>query len=194
MMPVMAAWTRRQCALALDNKAALTALRESLVSRDLEIEFEHGRSDRRSPVRIPFGAWPTESVQGWWSDTRSRSCSSGLPTNRRPSLAAGPRWRRRWGRFAAASSTAYSTARGVSTGSVSSGATMMNQRYWGWKRATLPGGRYVQLRLQGEPPAVYELIAPTFERLAHRADRDPSRPDIEFYRRRDVIDLLLPVK
>jgi hypothetical protein len=64
----------------------------------------------------------------------------------------------------------------------------------GLEAATLPGGRYAQVRLQGEPPAVYKLIAPTFERLAQRPDRDPSRPGIEFYRRRDVIDLLLPVK
>ena len=64
----------------------------------------------------------------------------------------------------------------------------------GLETGTLPGGRYAQVSLQGEPPAVYELIAPTFERLAQRPDRDPSRPDIEFYRRRDVIDLLLPVK
>jgi hypothetical protein len=33
----------------------------------------------------------------------------------------------------------------------------------------------------------------TFERLSQRPDRDRSRPGIEFYRRRDVIDLLLPV-
>ena len=32
----------------------------------------------------------------------------------------------------------YSTARGVSTESVSSGATMMNQPYWGWKRGRFP--------------------------------------------------------
>jgi hypothetical protein len=64
----------------------------------------------------------------------------------------------------------------------------------GLEAGTLPGGRYAQVRLHGEPPAVYELIAPTFERLAQRPDRDPSRPDIEVYRRRDVIDLLLPVK
>lgn len=57
----------------------------------------------------------------------------------------------------------------------------------------LPGGRYARVRLQGEPPALYSLIAPTFERLAERADRDPSRPGIEFYRRHDVIDLLLPI-
>jgi hypothetical protein len=37
------------------------------------------------------------------------------------------------------------------------------------------------------------LIAPTFERLAQRPDRDASRPGIEFYRRHDVIDLLLPI-
>jgi hypothetical protein len=64
----------------------------------------------------------------------------------------------------------------------------------GLEAGTLPGGRYAQVRLQGEPPAVYKLIAPTFERLAQRPDSDPSRPGIEFYRRRDVIDLLLPVK
>jgi GyrI-like small molecule binding domain len=64
----------------------------------------------------------------------------------------------------------------------------------GLETGTLPGGRYAQVRLQGEPPGVYERIAPTFERLARRPDRDPSLPDIEFYRRRDVIDLLLPVR
>jgi len=63
----------------------------------------------------------------------------------------------------------------------------------GLEFGTLPGGQYVRVRLRGEPPAVYEAIAPTFERLANRADADPSRPGIEFYRRRDEIDLLLPV-
>ena len=64
----------------------------------------------------------------------------------------------------------------------------------GLEEGTLPGGRYAQVRLQGEPPAVYALIAPTFTRLTRRLDHDPSRPGIEFYRRRDVIDLLLPVE
>ena len=63
----------------------------------------------------------------------------------------------------------------------------------GLESGTLPGGRYARVRLRGEPPAVYALIAPTLERLAQRADRDPGRPSIEFYRRRDVIDLLQPV-
>jgi hypothetical protein len=58
---------------------------------------------------------------------------------------------------------------------------------------TLRGGRYARERLQGEPPAVYQLIQPTFKRLAQRPDHDPSRPEIEFYRRHDLIDLLLPI-
>jgi hypothetical protein len=35
---------------------------------------------------------------------------------------------------------------------------------FGLEMGTLPGGRYAQVRLHGDPPAVYELIAPTFER------------------------------
>lgn len=58
---------------------------------------------------------------------------------------------------------------------------------------TLAGGRYVRERLEGQPPAVYRLIKPTMERLAGRPDKDPSRSEIEFYRRHDVIDLLVPV-
>lgn len=50
------------------------------------------------------------------------------------------------------------------------------------------------MRLEGAPPAVYDLIASTFEQLAQRGDRDPSRPGIEYYRRHGVIDLLLPVR
>jgi hypothetical protein len=63
----------------------------------------------------------------------------------------------------------------------------------GLEVGSLPGGRYARERLTGEPPEIYELIGSTFERLSSRPDRDPSRPGIEFYRRRDVIDLLLPV-
>ena len=58
---------------------------------------------------------------------------------------------------------------------------------------TLPGGSYARVRLSGEPPGVYGLIAPAFRRLCERPDRDRSRPGIEYYRRRDTIDLLLPV-
>lgn len=58
---------------------------------------------------------------------------------------------------------------------------------------TLPGGRYLRTRLQGEPPAVYEEIGPTFERMAALAAVDPSRPWVEDYRRHNLIDLLVPV-
>jgi hypothetical protein len=63
----------------------------------------------------------------------------------------------------------------------------------GLEEGVIPGGRYVRERLEGEPPAVYRLIQPAMERLAARPDRDPTRPDIEFYRRHDVIDVLVPV-
>ena len=64
----------------------------------------------------------------------------------------------------------------------------------GLETGTLPGGRYLRARLRGEPPAVYDRIAPTFEELARSAATDESRPGIEFYRRHDEIDLLLPVR
>jgi hypothetical protein len=57
----------------------------------------------------------------------------------------------------------------------------------------LPGGRYLRARLRGDPPAVYERIGPIFTALIRRAAPDENRPSIEFYRRYDEIDLLLPV-
>jgi GyrI-like small molecule binding domain len=57
---------------------------------------------------------------------------------------------------------------------------------------TLPGGRYLSARLRGEPPAVYERIGPTFEELMRQAKSDETRPSLEYYRRHDEIDLLLP--
>ena len=63
----------------------------------------------------------------------------------------------------------------------------------GLEMGTLPGGRYLRERIRGEPPALCERIAPTFEELLKHAASDESRPSIEFYRRHDEIDLLLPV-
>ena len=63
----------------------------------------------------------------------------------------------------------------------------------GLEPGTLPGGRYLRARLRGEPPEVYERIGPTFRALANATPHDATRPSIEFYRRRDEIDLLLPV-
>src|SRR5438093_10952225 len=53
----------------------------------------------------------------------------------------------------------------------------------GLERGTLAGGRYLRVRLHGEPPGLYDRIAPTFELMTRRPDADPSRPGIEFYRR-----------
>jgi DNA gyrase inhibitor GyrI len=58
---------------------------------------------------------------------------------------------------------------------------------------TIAGGRYLRLRIRGEPPGLYDQIEPSFRMLVEHTEPDPERPSIEFYRRRDVIDLLLPV-
>jgi hypothetical protein len=64
---------------------------------------------------------------------------------------------------------------------------------FGLEAGSLPGGRYLRARLRGDPPAVYDRIKPTFEELARSAETDATRPSIEFYRRFDEIDLLLPL-
>ncbi|MET0938343.1 MAG: AraC family transcriptional regulator [Gaiellaceae bacterium] len=64
----------------------------------------------------------------------------------------------------------------------------------GFESATLAGGTYLRTRLRGEPPAVYEQISPTFAAMAQTAVPDETRSSIEFYRRWDQIDLLLPVR
>jgi hypothetical protein len=63
----------------------------------------------------------------------------------------------------------------------------------GLETAAIPGGAYLRARLRGDPPAVYERIAPTFDALIRSATWDESRPSIEFYRRLDEIDVFLPV-
>ena len=63
----------------------------------------------------------------------------------------------------------------------------------GLERGTLPGGRYLRARLSGEPPELYGRIGPAFQALIAQTEPDESRPSIEFYRRFDEIDLLLPL-
>ena len=63
----------------------------------------------------------------------------------------------------------------------------------GLESGTLPGGRYLRARLQGDPPGVYERIGPTFDEMAKQTKPDESRPGLEHYRRHDEIDLLLPI-
>lgn len=63
----------------------------------------------------------------------------------------------------------------------------------GLEAGTLPGGRYLRARLRGEPPGLYARIGPAFDVLRSSAEPDPTRPSIEFYRRLDEVDLLLPL-
>jgi len=58
----------------------------------------------------------------------------------------------------------------------------------------IPGGLYLQARLRGDPPEVYDEIAAAYAHLESYADRDDSRPSLERYRRLDEIDVLMPVR
>jgi hypothetical protein len=57
----------------------------------------------------------------------------------------------------------------------------------------IPGGSYARTRLRGEPPELYDRIAPAFEAFEAACERDPSRPGLEYYRRHDEVQLLVPV-
>lgn len=63
----------------------------------------------------------------------------------------------------------------------------------GLEAGVLPGGSYLRATIRGEPPAIYDQIGPTFTALERTAPPDPTRPEIEFYRSRNEIDLLIPV-
>jgi hypothetical protein len=60
-------------------------------------------------------------------------------------------------------------------------------------RGVIPGGRYARTRLRGDAPAVYERIAPAVDELLAAVEVDRTRPVVEFYRRHDEIDILVPV-
>lgn len=62
------------------------------------------------------------------------------------------------------------------------------------REGTIPGGRYLRVVLTGEPPDVYSLIGPSFQRMEAASDVDQTRPFVEFYKRRDRIELLVPIK
>ncbi|MFC5925506.1 GyrI-like domain-containing protein [Micromonospora vulcania] len=58
----------------------------------------------------------------------------------------------------------------------------------------VPGGRYLCATVRGPQPAAYALLTPTFEELRRSGERDDTRPSIEYYRRHDRIDLLMPLR
>lgn len=61
------------------------------------------------------------------------------------------------------------------------------------REIVIPGGKFVRVRLRGDPPGVYAEIGPAYERLTATAQRDETRPSLEHYRRLDEIDVLMPV-
>ncbi len=68
----------------------------------------------------------------------------------------------------------------------------MAPRMWRELESRLPSlkGR----KMYGLPPKVYARIGPTFDELVQAGNPDQTRPSVEFYRRHDTIDLLLPVE
>jgi hypothetical protein len=59
---------------------------------------------------------------------------------------------------------------------------------------TMAGGWYLRGRLAGEPPEVYATIGPGMSELEATQLRDEARPLVEFYRRRNQIELWLPIR
>lgn len=63
----------------------------------------------------------------------------------------------------------------------------------GCSRAVIPGGKYLRARLRGDLNETTPRIRETLDAMAAAAIPDPSRRAVEFYRRRDEIELLFPV-
>ena len=63
----------------------------------------------------------------------------------------------------------------------------------GLESGVIPGGTYLCATIRGAQPASYALLTLTHEELRRRSERDTTRPTIEYYRRHDRIDLLMPV-
>jgi hypothetical protein len=63
----------------------------------------------------------------------------------------------------------------------------------GLQQTVIPGGAYLRATITGQPPGVYAQIGPAFEELEKHQPPDATRPLIEFYRRHNEIDLLVPV-
>ncbi len=63
----------------------------------------------------------------------------------------------------------------------------------GLASGVIAGGFYLRAVVRGPQPATYALLPPTFGELQRSADRDRTRPGLEYYRRHDRIDVLMPV-
>jgi hypothetical protein len=63
----------------------------------------------------------------------------------------------------------------------------------GLEVGVLPGGPYLRSRIKGEPPGLYERIAPGMQALVALTPIDPARPYVEYYRRYDEVELWVPI-
>ena len=57
----------------------------------------------------------------------------------------------------------------------------------------IPGGLFLAATVRGAQPAAYALLISTFEELQRSALWDRTRPSLEYYRRHDRIDVLMPI-
>lgn len=64
----------------------------------------------------------------------------------------------------------------------------------GLQLGTLAGGWYLRGKIFGEPPLIYGHIADGMAELRAMAQVDEVRPLVEFYRRRDQIELWVPIR
>ena len=64
----------------------------------------------------------------------------------------------------------------------------------GLTRSELPGGSFLRGRMVGEPEWLYARIAEGIEELRAMVDVDDARPLVEYYRRREQVELWVPVR
>lgn len=64
----------------------------------------------------------------------------------------------------------------------------------GLDRGIIEGGAYAYTTLTGSYHAIVRQIASTFENLAEKYQRDPSRLPVEFYKRHTEVLVMLPIK
>jgi hypothetical protein len=65
---------------------------------------------------------------------------------------------------------------------------------FGLEVGEIAGGAYLRTVLLGEPPGVYDGIGLACRQLHDFAEADRERNDVEFYRRRDEIEIWMPVR
>lgn len=63
----------------------------------------------------------------------------------------------------------------------------------GLRTGVVEGGAYLRMRLKERPASMYERITAVFEELQEGNRRDRGRPRLEYYRRCDEVDVLMPI-